>query len=443
MTDRLVRIAAGVCIAIASGCGGGGGGSGSAGTGCTGACPTVQASLGASDVQRIVAQAVGEAQARNVHAQIAVVDRVGNVLAVFQMDGAPATVAISSGLGVQGGLDGIPQGTIPATLAAITKALTGAYLSSAGNAFSTRTASQIVQEHFNPGEAQQPSGPLYGVQFSQLSCPDVNRNLSHGSVGPKRSPLGLAADPGGLPLYIGGTLVGGIGIEADGQYGIDRDIFDTDTNIEELVAVAGSSGYAAPAAIRGDHITGDGRTFRYVDSESILSNPANAPAFASLPGHLVAVDGYIGATVMAGTSFGTAASGVRADTGTFAGSSGWILVDSSNASRFPPRGSTDGALAANEVTTLLNDAIAIAHRARGQIRIPLGSTAEVTMAVVDLDGEILGLVRTADAPIFGIDVAVQKARSAMFFSSPNAASLLASVPPAQYLSNLGSASISQ
>src|SRR5262249_8868914 len=143
-----------------------------------------------------------------------------------------------------------------------------------------------------------------------------------------------------------------------------------------------------------------------------------------------------------GTSFGTAASGVRADAGTFAASSGWILVDSTNASRFPVRASSDGALSATEVTTLMNDALSIAHRARGQIRRPLGSSAEVTITVVDLNGEILGLVRTPDAPIFGIDVAVQKARTAMFFSSPNAAALLGSVPPAQYLSNLGSASIS-
>jgi uncharacterized protein GlcG (DUF336 family) len=215
--DRLLCLAGFAVAAIIAGCGGGGNGSATAGVStCIGACAAPQASLAVSDVQRIIAQAVGEAQARNVHAQIAVVDRVGNVLAVFRMDGAPDTVAISSGLGVQGGLDGIPAGTIPAADAAITKAITGAYLSSAGNAFSTRTASQIIQEHFNPGEAQQPSGPLYGVQFSQLSCSDVNRNVAHGSVGPKRSPLGLAADPGGLPLYIGATLVGGIGIEADG-----------------------------------------------------------------------------------------------------------------------------------------------------------------------------------------------------------------------------------
>ena len=78
----------------------------------------------------------------------------------------------------------------------------------------------------------------------------------------------------------------------------------------------------------------------------------------------------------------------------------------------------------------------------GRSAARLGSSAEVTISVVDLKGDILGLVRTPDAPVFGIDVAVQKARSAMFFSSPDAAALLASVPPAQYLSNLGSTSIS-
>ena len=34
----------------------------------------------------------------------------------------------------------------------------------------TRTASQIVQQHFNVGESQQPAGPLFGAQFSQLAC---------------------------------------------------------------------------------------------------------------------------------------------------------------------------------------------------------------------------------------------------------------------------------
>jgi uncharacterized protein GlcG (DUF336 family) len=434
-----------VAIALAAsivGCGGGSS-AGSSNAGCLSDCASAQSLLTEGDVQRVIAQAVGEAQARNVHAQIAIVDRVGNVLAVFRMTGAPATVAISSGLGVTGGLDGIPAGTIPAAQAAIAKAITGAYLSSAGNAFTTRTAGQIIQEHFDPNESQQPSGPLYGVQFSQLSCSDVNRNASQGSVGPKRSPLGLAADPGGLPLYKGSVLVGGIGVESDGVYGLDLDITDIDTDPEELIAVAGGNGFAAPVDIRGDRITANGRTFRYVDSEAILSDPTHAPAFASLPGALVAVDGYTSGAILAGTLFGSAASGIRPDTGSLAASGAYILVDAANGPRFAPRDASDGTLHASDVQALLTQAISIAKRARGQIRRPLGSSAEVSIAVVDRSGDILGLARTADAPVFGIDVAVQKARTAMFFSHPSAAADLASAPAAQYLFITTPASISR
>src|SRR6185436_9308303 len=96
-------------------------------------------------------------------------------------------------------------------------------------------------------------------------------------TGPRASPLGLAADPGGIPLYKSGTLVGGIGVELDGIYGIDRDIYDVDDQPEESIAVAGSAGFEAPADIRADRITADGRTLRFTDSVSLASDPSKAP----------------------------------------------------------------------------------------------------------------------------------------------------------------------
>ncbi|HEX4859289.1 MAG TPA: hypothetical protein VFV17_09730, partial [Usitatibacteraceae bacterium] len=191
------RAIAVLALPLLATCGGGdGGGSSSI---CSGNCAPpaeVTDALTVADVQRIIAQGVGEASARNEKATIAVVDRVGNVLGVFRMNGARTTFRISSGKGVSGGLENID--ILPDTFAAIAKAITGAYLSSNGNAFSTRTASQIVQENFNPREFANASGPLFGVQFSQLSCSDLMQRVDNGTVGPKRSPLGLAADPGGL-----------------------------------------------------------------------------------------------------------------------------------------------------------------------------------------------------------------------------------------------------
>ena len=419
MRARATALAA---LAILCGCGGGGG------AGSSVPAPTAATQLSAADVERVVAQAVAEAQARGARAHVAVVDRSGNVLAVYSMPGAPETVTISSGLPPPGGLE-TRTPVVPAPLAAIAKALTGAYLSSHGNAFSSRTAGQIVQAHFNPNESQQPSGPLFGVQFSQLTCSDVTRKPIHGSVGPKRSPLGLAADPGGLPLYIGGVLVGGIGIESDALYGLDRDLRDVDEAVEELVAVAGSAGFAAPADIRAERITADGRSLRFVDSESLASEPARAPA--APPAGFRAVEGYFDGTPRAGTAYGSAASGIRAQPGAADGR--WIVTDAAGVNRFAPRAAPDGRLSQSEVEAILEEALGVARRARAQIRRPLGSPAEVTIAVVATNGDILALARTADGPLFGIDVAVQKARTAMFFSHPDAPAELAAAPPAEYL----------
>jgi uncharacterized protein GlcG (DUF336 family) len=67
-------------------------------------------------------------------------------------------------------------------------------------------------------------------------------------------------------------------------------------------------------------------------------------------------------------------------------------------------------------------------RARAQIRQPLDSRAQVSVSVVDTHGEILGIVRSPDAPIFGTDVSLQKARTASFFSNSVAASDLLGNP---------------
>jgi len=406
-------------LAALAACGGGAGGDGGptvSAPGCSGGCAAATpTALTVTEVNRILSQAEQEALARGVLATIAVVDRAGNVLAVYRM-GAASNVTLSGGRGVVGGLEGA---VVDSTYAAISKAITGAYLSSEGNAFSTRTASQIVQENFNPGENGSPGGPLFGVQFSSLSCSDVLT-----SVGPRPSPLGLSADPGGLPLYKNGIVVGGIGVIADGVYGLDLNINDIDQSLDELIAVAGARSFDAPVNRRADHITVDGRTLRYLDAETILTNPAAAPALP-VSGALVTVPVYKPvAAVAAGVAYSTTASGFRPDTTTpeFNGLGAYVIDNGAGINRYPPV--AGAALNAGEVTRILAEALRIANRARAQIRQPLGTAAQVTVSVVDTNGGILGLVRTPDAPVFGTDVAVQKARSALLFSQVTAAATL-------------------
>jgi uncharacterized protein GlcG (DUF336 family) len=457
---RAFFLCAATCLAVVlAACGGGGGGVAeprpdavappAETAGCDGHCADSVSGLSTDEVERVLAQGIAQARALGASATIAVVDRVGNVLAVHRMASQSAAVTIASDtpVRIEGGLEGLvlPAGTAGDAVAAIAKAVTGAFLSSEGNAFSTRTANQIVQEHFNPGELNQPAGPLFGVQFSQLSCSDFTRagNPAALTVGPQRSPLGLAADPGGFPLYKQGTPVGGVGVMADGHYGIDRNVLDRDDDLDERIALAATFGFAAPADRRADVITVEGKTLRFSDLgfDDLSEDPAQAPGYGDLvdAGSLVAVPGYTEARIRAGTRFGQAASGI-APAATFGDLDAFSFVDASGTDRFPPRTGSEGAqfgaepLQAEEVEQILRAALSIANRARAQIRRPLGSAARVTVSVVDSRGEILGMLRSRDAPVFGADVSLQKARTATFFSSRDAgAALEAIAEPARYL----------
>jgi uncharacterized protein GlcG (DUF336 family) len=183
--------------------------------------------------------------------------------------------------------------------------------------------------------------------------------------------------------------------------------------------------------------------FSDVSFDKLRSNPATATAFISIAGSvgsLIPVPGYVGVVIQAGTTFGQAASGIRADGDVnFPQLDAFVLVNNANALRYAPQGGTDGGslgasvLTQNEVTSLLRSALAVANHARAQIRQPLNSAARVTISVVDTQGAVLGVVRSRDAPVFGIDVSLQKARTAAFYSSATAATFLAALPPARYL----------
>ncbi|MCB2072709.1 MAG: heme-binding protein, partial [Novosphingobium sp.] len=288
------------------------------------------------------------------------------------------------------------------------------------------------------------SGPLFGVQFSQLPCSDLmSRYMPAGAsalIGPKRSPLGLSADPGGFPLYKNGVLVGAVGVVADGVYGLDPNVLDVDSDVDERIALAGTVGFEAPDAIRANRIPVDGTTLRYSDAEySALADVAGATFASTSPalGMLKPVTGYYPvATLRTGTAYGSEASGIRRATAAeFSNSEAFVLSDGAGMNRFPVRPGTDAAevgtaLSANEVRSILEQAFTVMSHARGQIRRPLDSRAQVSVSVVDTRGVVLGIVRAPDAPLFGIDVSLQKARTASFFSHPGAGDELLADPSA-------------
>jgi uncharacterized protein GlcG (DUF336 family) len=378
--------------------------------------------LSAVEVEAIVTNAALEAQRQGMPAVIAVVDREENILGVYKMTGARESLTFVGkppGSVIDGvhGLDGLtlaPSGSAPGpgivvagagisdptVLAAITKAGTAAVFQTSGNAFTTRTASFIIQEHFPPGIDFVSGGPLFGVQFSNLTCTDVKKTDPPPGGSNIALPLGLSGDPGGLPLYKDGQPVGAIGIESDG---IETVVFDPaePATPEELTALAGTRGYEAPPEIRGDQILANGIRLPFVPAA------VPAPITGPLPdGDYVfpAVDGSPSIFVPV----------------TIAG-----LPATVDPRFYPFVGSAaPGGLSASEVERIIGQALAQAYITRAAIRRPLGSFAQVNVTVVDASGTVLGIARTPDAPVFGFDVSAQKARTTAFFSGASAASAL-------------------
>src|SRR5687767_8010993 len=339
--------------------------------------------LTVADVERVIAQAVSKAVAINARVTVSVTDEEGNLLGTFAMTGAPSMTLIRS-VGTAG--QGLENVSVSSAAAASSKAGTAGIFSTGGNAFTTRTASFIIQEHFPPGIDNRPGGPLYGVQFSTLPCSDI------AIAG---LPLGLAGDPGGIPLYKNGVAVGGVGIEGDGLYTVDRIPTDVDQPLEEIIAVYASTGYESPALIRADNILVEGIRLPFANVSA--PDAVTLIPFGSLPGIV--------------TSMVRAAPATDFTPGTLGGVNGQF------SSRFPVVAGS--LLTAAEVQQILASAVSLSNRVRAAIRQPIGSNARVTIAVVDTNGGVLGIFRQLDAPVFGLDVSVQKARSSNFFARPD------------------------
>ena len=366
--------------------------------------------MSVADVEQVIAQAATRAIEISPNSVIAVADREGFVLGVWAVSTNSPTFDLD-------------------ILDAITKAGTASFLSSDQHAFSSRTAGFIVQQNFPPRVNNKPNGPLVGVNLSNLSFSDVNRfknpgtysTNAYGGGGTNGAPIdgiaalsGLAGSPGGVPLFKSGLLIGGVGVAGNSRKvntGIPAldDIQTTQVrDTDEEVALAGQKGFAPKAKFFGSRVFIDGIRVPYVQGSARLKTVSPfgtiGSAVANYPVTNSPVVNYPEA------SFDGATNEIRAP-----------IIDD------PRVGLIDGQprLTAAEVTSILTLAAKRADITRAGIRLPRGQKAQVFIAVVnnpDMDGvapAVLGTIRTPGATIFSWDVAVQKARTAVYFSDPN------------------------
>lgn len=362
-----------------------------------------EGNLTAAQVSQILAQAASQARAGQA---IAVVDREGAILGVFAMSGATQ--------------DSIDK--------AIVRARTGAYFQSTQNAFSTRTARFIIQDHFPFPIRNTAGGPLYGVQFSSFPGTDI---LSSDQV------PGVSGDPGGLPLYLSGVPVGGIGVAGDGSDVAPRFDLASDgqkvyngkeeKDFDESVALAGATGAKAPKAVRinADAPSGIKATKVFLPGPALrfpytVSSVAKKNAFRTLDQIVEAGDGTVVTTPVDSqpNPYPKVDASVYGVTGelknTTVAGYGVVASDDADSSSTPLPDSQK--LTVNDVNTIISQAVAEALNLRAAIRNPLGVSAVVHISVVDRDGDVLGVFRMNDGTNFSFDVAVQKARTAAFFS---------------------------
>jgi uncharacterized protein GlcG (DUF336 family) len=321
----------------------------------------------------------------NVPLVIAVADRSGTVLAVFQTPGAPATAIGNFGA------------VVDSNELAVALARTAALFSNDQAPLSSRTVRFISGIHFPPGVLFASNADLFGIENTNRGCP-LNATFNPGkTISPARSINGanlglgvitgkvdtmdsdpMAVDPGAIPLFKNGHVVGGIGVVSNS------------TSVSEFAAFSG----AAQAGF--------------------------LPTAAQLPPPGVVVIGGISLPFVNQTTL---------PAGVSAGVAGGAYAVGPIAGSLPPEGDLvgpsagTGGLTQADVTSIINQAVATAELTRAVIRLPSSSRTHMTIAVADLDGTLLALYRMADATVFSIDVAVAKARNVIYFSSAGSADL--------------------
>jgi uncharacterized protein GlcG (DUF336 family) len=243
--------------------------------------------------------------------------------------------------------------------------------------------------------------------------------------------LALSGNPGGVPLFKNGILVGGVGVVGYADAAISG--FDTSFRAteNERIALSAQAGFRPNSAFGGNNVLIDGIRLAYLvntgsnatlaNPPAFLANPANGNAvmFADIDGIPSSDDGSVDYSPKASPPSVVYPNPIGLlGTDAIPGE----LRTAIRADPLPGLIAGQARLTQAEVNSILKLAAERSVITRAGIRLPRGQIARVWISVVNnpnaagVEPVVLGTYRTPDATIFSWDVAIQKARTALFFS---------------------------
>ncbi|MDA1095073.1 MAG: heme-binding protein [Acidobacteria bacterium] len=359
---------------------------------------------------------------------VGVVDRTGTILGVYRRsDAGPGTPDV-----------------------AVSLARTGGFFSNDQAPLSSRTVRFISGIHYPPGVSNTANAALYGIENTNRGC-QVDGVAPALGLTPPRSIAGtVGTGAGTLPLPCGpldtrGCARGGPVADLQGRplpsVGITTgkaDLFDTGRPLDVPVnpggmpifrngQVVGGVGVAGVTADRAEYAAtlaaaGSGRGLGFPDElprpGAVFLDGIQLPFFGTCRVPIIACVGKALRRRPPGSAPGRF-------------SQGTMTIHASNGIQAPegyvigPRASGQpGGLTRAEVERLVSQGVASANSTRAQIRLPFGHAAQMVIAVADQSGDVLAAFRMADAPWFSLDVSIAKSRNAYYFSSREGYELL-------------------
>lgn len=229
-------------------------------------------------------------------------------------------------------------------------------------------------------------GPMRDIHGSELTSVGITTGKVDVFDSGATDLLSVPVNPGGIPIYRRGKVVGGVGVA-----GVPPELAEYAATLAAAGAGRGldfSEPLGFPGAVFIDGI-------RLPFFGTCTNIPCIRAALKQAP---------------AGASSGRLSDGrfVLPPRGGHQAPEGYLLG---------PRAGRSGSLTVDDVRRIIDQSVATARRTRAAIRLPLNQPTSMTISVSDASGDILAVFRMPDSTFFSVDVALTKARNAFYFST--------------------------